>query len=279
MQCCVNDISAEDAVALYVLDSCQAASDSSQNGNDGEVFGARYSIGPKGEPGRSAGLMGTESSYVTIKNNGSLDTKYSISILMQVYPMEQGLLFNYGNNEYGLNLAFLDPGKLKFTVREREKSPGFAEEAESNALVKDKWNYIAATFDYNTATAKIFIDGKEAGKFVFAKQRLIETSQDVRLGNIAERGFNFKGLISCVQVYDRALTASEIGQKRQCPAGPGSPLAGLFFYNFICIFYFYQNIWLNTGLIYFIKTYFSQELYHIKFVEVSKFSRKVTNLL
>jgi hypothetical protein len=210
-----------------VLDSCTGAADSSENGNQGEVYNGRYTLGPKGEQGRAVEFLGAENSYVKIKNNGSLDTKYSLSILMQINPAEAGILFNYGNDEYGLSLAISQQNRLKFRVREREKSLGFAEEAESEALVLGQWSFIAVTYDYNTGMAKIFVNEKETGKYEFATPRLIETSKDVRFGNVeGQSGFNYKGLMSCVQVYDRALTSDEISKKRQCPAGPGSPLAG-----------------------------------------------------
>ena len=75
-------------------------------GNDGEVHGAEYDESLENWPYEVLKFDGTPESYVHVPNNGLLDTKYSISIVVNVKPeiIQTGPLVTFDVNTLGLSL-------------------------------------------------------------------------------------------------------------------------------------------------------------------------------
>lgn len=67
-----------------------------------------------------------------------------------------------------------------------------------------------------TGVAQLWHDGKMVESRNIGQIEL-RTQFPIRLGADSRDKRQFKGKISCVQIYDRALTAEQIGTLRNCP--------------------------------------------------------------
>ena len=72
-----------------------------------------------------------------------------------------------------------------------------------------KWNYVGATYDYSSGIARVWIDGAKAGQLQVGKME-IATNDSVRMGAVPNDRKYFRGRVSCLQIYNRALTQDEI---------------------------------------------------------------------
>ena len=75
--------------------------------------------------------------------------------------------------------------------------------------IDEEWNHIALTFDAAAGMLKLFVNGNEVGS-------VASTSTPFTTVNLGRREasqeWSYKGLVDNVVVYDRALSAQEIGQ-------------------------------------------------------------------
>lgn len=89
------------------------------------------------------------------------------------------------------------------------------------ALSTTAWNYLAVTYD--GANLRLYVNGTLVTSR--AQSGAIATSTGAfRIGGNTVWGEYFNGLIDEVRVYNRALTATEIGTDMNTPVGGGSPL-------------------------------------------------------
>ena len=75
---------------------------------------------------------------------------------------------------------------------------------------------MGASYDNQTGVAELWHDGKMV-KSRNIGQIQLRTQFPIRLGADSRDKRQFKGKISCVQIYDRALTAEQVGSLRHCP--------------------------------------------------------------
>ena len=80
----------------------------------------------------------------------------------------------------------------------------------------NKWNEVGASYDHDTGVAQLWHDGKMV-KSRNIGQIELRTQFPVRIGADGHDKRQFKGKISCVQIYDRALTSEQVGSLRTCP--------------------------------------------------------------
>jgi len=84
-----------------------------------------------------------------------------------------------------------------------------------------QWQHVAATYD--GATARFYVDGTEVARRLF--QGNVGDSNTWRIGAYgASPGGYFVGLIDDVRIYNRALTAGEIGTDMATPVPSAAPL-------------------------------------------------------
>ncbi|CAH1244449.1 PKD1 [Branchiostoma lanceolatum] len=110
---CTHGVRCEDVGGLWHLNGDCGLLDITGNGNDGTAQDTQLAEGPNGEADGSYLFLGTSTSYVDIPNDGSLDTRYSITILAQVFPTstsgavfiyqaDEGRSYNYTSGELSL---------------------------------------------------------------------------------------------------------------------------------------------------------------------------------
>src|SRR6202023_2095995 len=100
-----------------------------------------------------------------------------------------------------------------------------------NATVADVWQHVAATYDGSTMT--IYVNGVSVGTPVSATGTINAVTNDLLIGKNIVNGESFPGLVDEVELFDRALTQSEVqtiydaGSVGKCkcviPLKPGFP--------------------------------------------------------
>ena len=163
--------------------------------------------GPTGIPNTAYKFVGSSASYIQFPNNGKLDTKSALTLIAWVSPEQAGPIFNYQTNGWGVHLWATRPNQLfvRFVRRNGRSSPAVV----SNRLRRGTWNYVAATYSKRSGIALLYINGRRVARRYIGRFTL-RTQSNVRMGaRIGDRRY-FKGLIACMQVYNRALTRRQI---------------------------------------------------------------------
>ena len=206
-------------IALYPLDGEHGGQDiGRRNNSPGSLIGVKLAPGRYGQPDGSYKFSGSAESYVEFPKNGGLDTRYAQTVLAWVYPESpDGTLFSYQaqNSPRGVHLLLQNPYKLfaKFVTRKYLLPPG----VETDKIRPSAWNFVGATYDNVTGIERLWVDGKRVAELTVGTFELA-TQGAVRMGAMSGASQFFKGRISCLQVYDRALTAQMIQNSRdRCP--------------------------------------------------------------
>lgn len=180
----------------------------------GKMGYVRYAPGPDKLPGGSYQFYGRPDSFIEFPNRGKLDTRKSITILAWIYPEgSAGPIFNYMPNGWGVHLWMVSSNTL-FVRYTRRQGRTMTAPLSSRRMTSRKWQYIAATYDYITGIAKLYLDSKVIAQRRLGRMRLA-TNYPVRMGaKIGDRRY-FRGRISCVMVFDSALNPNQIARRKK----------------------------------------------------------------
>nr|XP_002733170.2 PREDICTED: uncharacterized protein LOC100367054 [Saccoglossus kowalevskii] len=141
-------------------------------------------------------------------------------MLAYVYPTgNSGPIFNFKRDNWGVHLWQTAP--TQEFVRFCNRALQFTNYLAVNVLKHNDWNFFGATYDYSSGIAKLWLNGAEV-----ASQNIgvteISTQYEARMGARVGDGRYFQGMITCMQIYNKALSASEMEQAQQmceiCPA-------------------------------------------------------------
>lgn len=204
-------------MAVYPLNRYTKGKDISFGRNPrGITGGIKYAPGPDNSPGGSIQFLGNKNSYVLFPNNGKLDTKKSITLLAWIYPSGiQGPIFNYMPNGWGLHFWLVARNTL-FARFIRRKGRVATTPIYSRSVRPRKWQFVGATYDYRTGIARLFVGSRFVANKAIGRFRLA-TNYPVRMGARAGDKRYFKGRISCMQVFNRALNRNQIlVRQRRC---------------------------------------------------------------
>ena len=185
----------------------------------GKPFDVLLTKGPDGRPGGAYRFRGRPDSFIEFPNNGRLDTKDSITILAYVNPQSPGPIFNYDPKGFGMHVWMVRSNILFARFVKRDKTltrPVF-----TNKVKPGSWNWVAALYDKNTGYARLYVDSR-----ITAERKLgritLATNYPVRMGARAIRdGKVFRGKITCLQVYNVALSKRQIKAARRRCFKPG----------------------------------------------------------
>lgn len=125
-----------------------------------------------------------------------------------------GSVIQYLNkdSDVGLYTSSTTSLSAKFADRTR-KSFSSVNNGNYSVSLQNKWQYIGVSFSYNTGMATLWIDGKDVQIKYLGKFEL-STDHDIRIGGGQGKGDSFQGRISCLQIYNRALTKNEVAAVR-----------------------------------------------------------------
>lgn len=130
-----------------------------------------------------------------------------MTLLAWVIPENtDGPIFNYGVDYYGVHLWVVGGSLLSRFI---ERSGIYPSALHSGSLRRDAWNFVGASYDYVSGVQKLWIEGKVHEEQNISTHEL-HTSGAVRIGVLTGDARHFTGRISCMQVYNKALTESEV---------------------------------------------------------------------
>ena len=209
-----------DPIALYPLNSQYGSREVANREPQGNPVGVTLAAGPNGKAGGSYQFTGQANSYIEFPNNGGLDAKRSITMLCWVYPQNtDGPIFNYKTSgSWGVHMWVVS-GKLfaRFTKRNYQFTQHLAT---SESLALNQWQYVGASYDYNTGVASLWLDGQQVVQTNIGAGLTLGTQDDVRMGVKGGDRRYFRGRIVAMQIYDVALTKEQV--KAVKTAGQGN---------------------------------------------------------
>ena len=170
--------------------------------------------GPDNTENGATKFTGAAKSQVKIENIAKLDAKYSLSIFLNVYVEKSGSVVNYGTAR-GVGLYYnMTNGEIVFRVVKRNTTDLIAEvKAKVDAK---KWYHVGGTYDYNTGKSYLYINSKQEAVSDTPIQDMLATDSTIYLGAIAGVTDKFKGHVSCLQMFDRAVEETEINNLKKC---------------------------------------------------------------
>ena len=199
-------------------------------------MGTSFSNGINNEDQASILFHGRNDSYIEVPRSPALDTKWSITILFYIFPISSsGPIINYKVDGSGVQIWQL-PGttaaKNQIMVRFNKRSLRYTTKLQMECLEVKNWNYIGASYDYDSGIARLYKNGQELQGVRIGKTT-IGTQFDIRLGAIKYMTDYFNGKLSCLQIYERALSAEEIQSARHS-CEPGKSKVRSFFHYVYC---------------------------------------------
>ena len=203
------------AIGLYPLNTLLKARDISFSRNPpGHLHNVKAAPGPDGRQGTSYQFYGRHNSYITLPNNGKLDAKRSITILVHIfYSGHSGPIVHYYARGWGVHLWIK---KKKLFARFTRRKNGFTQSLSSGAVKPNMWQFVGTSYDFRTGVAKLFLKGRVIARHRIGRIRLA-TQHPIRVGAKIGDGRYFRGKISCIQIYNVALTARQIAaRERRC---------------------------------------------------------------
>ncbi|XP_022807962.1 uncharacterized protein LOC111344964 [Stylophora pistillata] len=201
-------------VVLFTLRGANGTVDLSPNGaTKAKSNDITFAPGPFGNPNGSFFFSGMNDSFVHLENNRQLDTRFSTSIFAWVYLQNStGFIYKYEtvyrfftcslmvvHQSLGVQVTYMDRKTLKAYFLH-----------EKNILNSDEWNFIGTTYDYHTGIATIFVNNSVVTQRVLKVKMELGTASEVLMGGSTRWNRFFRGRISCLQVYDQALSVDQI---------------------------------------------------------------------
>lgn len=205
------------AVGLYPLNGLVKGRDISISRNPaGRLHHVRPAPGPDGFQGTAYHLYGRSNSYIDLPNRGKLDTKQSITILAQIFHTgKSGPIVHYHPSQWGVHFWMTSPKTLYVRFMKRG-TRGATASLHSNKVRPNRWQYVGATYNRITGIAKLYINSRVVARRRIGRIRLA-TNYPIRVGAKVGDGRYFRGRISCIQIYNRALTSRQIAARaRRC---------------------------------------------------------------
>ena len=171
-----------------------------------------WAPGVDGTPHGSIHLRQRTDSFIEIFNRtgSGLDTRTSITLLVHVFPMvnrEPILSFQ----EDGLGVQIGQEGvvdqkgvlTVRFTWRDFAQPPALSK-AVLNMIT---WNFIGASYDYESGIARLWHDGNEVEAKFIGKKLALATQFSIRMGALATAGpaLCFQGRVSELLIFAESL--------------------------------------------------------------------------
>ena len=220
------------AVALYPFNIASKNRDISGYVNPpAEFVGVRYSFGPDKNPQSALAFSGKRNSYVLIPNNGCLDTRYSMTLALWVYPQSDGSLVHFNPNGRGVRL-WID-STFKVDVRFIPRS-GKSVVSLKKQIPRGRWSHLATTYNHKDGLATLWlnsipVDQQRVGRFPSG----LATNFPIVIGGKPRDKRRFRGKISCLQIYNFPLNKAAIYSKMTRCFSRGENCSLLVFYHLL----------------------------------------------
>ena len=213
-------------LAVYPLDRKRKGKDISGSRNpSADLNSVGYNEGPDGRRFGSVEFSGQSNSYAIIPNNGKLDARYSITVLVHVfYQGGSGPFFNYNPKKKGLLLRMISATKLEVEIVDRKRRTSIKVQTPGRVFQREAWNYVGMTYSERRQLVSIWVNLKLVATKRVGKVEL-DTGHPIRLSGYKNSRGYFRGRLFCLQLYSVALTGEKIKEamkkcflkgKREC---------------------------------------------------------------
>ncbi|XP_019639766.1 PREDICTED: fibropellin-1-like [Branchiostoma belcheri] len=225
-------------VGFWPLDAEHLSNDTSGGGNHGRPVGTTLTEGPHGVRESAFFFAGNTQSYIDIPNNGELDVKRSFTILLYAYHIGGHSILDYRMHGSPGTLFWLFPDKqlyvdiqapnphtyyspmsmpqgqwmflgVTYDYASGIQAPNPHSYYSPMSMPQQQWMFLGVTYDYASGHVQLWKDGASVGSRNFG-QLGHSTANPIRLGCSAAHPLPFHGGMSCVQIYNYALSQQEV---------------------------------------------------------------------
>ncbi|CAB3982033.1 Hypothetical predicted protein, partial [Paramuricea clavata] len=165
-------------------------------------------------------------------NSKMLDTRYSLTIMMQVYTrataaQAQLLGWQYPSAtsySFGPYLWAMSEN-LHFRTQNREGQT-IRSLSSSSQITVNQWHYVAATYDYENSRQSIYRNGVRKNRASFSPARELGTQSNraLTIGALLNSDQHvYNGRVACLKIYNTAFTDDEVqafSKNWECPHEP-----------------------------------------------------------
>ena len=182
----------------------------------------RLADGPDKQKRSAYEFTGRPDSYIKIPNAGRMDTRKAMTILIWALPKNRmGPLVQFARKGFAVRLWMMRRNMVfaEFVTRQtRRKKPYLAS---IKGVSPWKWNHFGMTYDKATRTATLFVNSKPVVRKKIGAIDL-STNHNVYLGARPGDKQYFRGRVSCLQFFDRALSSQQVAKmEKYCFRAPG----------------------------------------------------------
>ena len=181
--------------------------DKSENANHGIVHGAKW---VKGKSGYALEFDGVDDYVDCGKNTAIKGKELTISLWIKFLSEPSKVNAHIVCRNYYLGFWGKRENPVHFSFYVGGKDFAGMMAGKEYRFVKGKWYHIAATYDYDIAEMRIYVNGECIA--THDEARLIvagNPNKPLRIGT-GDGGAHFKGIVDEVRIYNRALSADEI---------------------------------------------------------------------
>ena len=194
-------------IAVYPLSKRYRGVDQLKKAPSGSLRGVQPAEGPTGIPNTAYQFSGSSNSYIEFPNKKKLDTRYSTTLVAWINPRSAGPIINYQTNGWGVHFWVTTTRQL--FVRFVKRNGRFTAPVIANVLKPGRWHYVAAVYNQKTGVASLWKNARRVASKRIGRIEL-RTQFNVRMGaRIGDRRY-FRGRISCVQIFNRALSRRQL---------------------------------------------------------------------
>ncbi len=200
-------IDPDSIVGIWLLDEGQGNEfkDTSVNGNDGEIHGAKWTDGRIGK-----GLEFSGANRAEIPGSKSIDDYLNgFTYLLWVKPTGNPPNVNTRVIEHDWHNPTIQIGPNDYYASIAVNADQAQTHVRGGAWVMDEWNFVAMTYDGDTL--KLFVDGEFVGEKAVGKPDE-KLGAEIRLASWRTPGWNFIGVLDEVAVFNEPLSDDDLNQ-------------------------------------------------------------------
>lgn len=192
--------------------------------NHGTVTGAGLTTNRFGNLNTAYNFSGSAASdSVALTNTALYDAPdYTISVWFNAAaypgaaggPTEAMMLFSRGRNDFELHVGAppFDPRGIRFLPRIINGTTGQAFDVRMPVISTNIWMHLVATYQGATREGHLYLNGQEQTTVYFTGPDSAQPVMPIKIGRRYDDTVPFDGLIDDVRIYNRALSAAEVGQ-------------------------------------------------------------------